>query len=253
MRYKDWKWLQEQPGFGWDATTQMVTAPTKVWDDLIASNKKYSWYRLNQLLHIDALETCFDSRQATGEGAKSIQLVKALRSIKEYKEEDQEEEEDEDKELQLQLEAQIQPHSLTLSVEDDDTQGAEIEKLVVRKRKQSQTPDPPTAKRERSTGAAQISTALNNVAQELARNCKQKEIERLNKLPAIDRAVKVLEDQFSKRLEELDISEYTQLLNILQSKGSSSSLSKAEVFLLIKDGSKMQERFVEELFSEIIM
>jgi hypothetical protein len=63
----------------------------------------------------------------------------------------------------------------------------------------------------------------------------------------------VLEDQFSKRLEELDISEYTQLLNILQLKGFLSSLSKAEVFLLIKDRSKMQKTFVKELFSEIII
>jgi hypothetical protein len=112
MRYKDWKWLLEQSGFGWDATTQMVTAPEKVWDDLIALNKKYAWYRSNQLLYIDALETCFDGRQATGEGAKSIQSVKAMRSIKECEEENQEEEEeeeDEDREIQLQLDAQIQP------------------------------------------------------------------------------------------------------------------------------------------------
>ena len=212
MRYKDWKWLLEQSGFGWDATTQMVTAPEKVWDDLIASNKKYAWYRSNQLLYIDALETCFDGRQATGEGAKSIQSVKAMRSIKECEEENQEEEEeeeDEDREIQLQLDAQIQPYSQALLVEDDDTQDAEMEKLVARKRKRSQTPDLLTAKRERSTRAAQISTALNSIAQEFAQNRKQKEIERLNKLPALDQAIKVLEDQFSERLEELDISEYT--------------------------------------------
>lgn len=108
----------------------MVTAPAKVQDDLIVSNKKYSWYRLNQLLYIDALETCFDSRQATSEGAKSIQSVRALKSIEEYKELDQEEEEDED-ETQLQLDTQIQLNSQALLVEDNKTQD------TVRKRKQS--------------------------------------------------------------------------------------------------------------------
>ena len=158
MRYKDWKQLQEQSRFGWDATTQMVTAPEKVQDDLITSNKKYAWYRSNQLFYIDALETCFDGRQATGEGAKSIQSVKAKKSLK-----DQEEEDETD--IQLQLDAQIQPHSRNLLVEDDNTQDAEVEKLVVRKRKPSEPPsDLPTAKRERSTRAVQISTALNNVA-----------------------------------------------------------------------------------------
>ena len=72
IRYKDWKWLQEQSGFGWDATTQMVTAPKKVQDDLITSNKKYTWYRSNQLFYINALETYFDSKQAISESAKSI-------------------------------------------------------------------------------------------------------------------------------------------------------------------------------------
>ena len=108
-----------------------------------------------------------------------------MKSIKEYKEENQEEEEDEDKEIQLQLDAQIQPYSQALLVEND-IQDAKVEKLVVQKRKRSQTPDLSTAKTERSTRAAQISTTLNSVAQEFAQNRKQKEIEKLNKLLAIN-------------------------------------------------------------------
>jgi hypothetical protein len=114
----------------------MVTAPMKVWNDLIASNKKYSWYRLNQLLYIDALETCFDGRQATGEGARSIQSIR----VQEDNDEDQDEEEDDDREIQtqLQLDTQVEPNSQALpTIEEDETQDIEIEKLIVRKRKQS--------------------------------------------------------------------------------------------------------------------
>jgi hypothetical protein len=55
MKYKDWKFLQDQSGFGWDDATQMVTAPPKVWDDLIKSNKKFGWFRSNQLLYLESL------------------------------------------------------------------------------------------------------------------------------------------------------------------------------------------------------
>ena len=93
---------------------------------------------------------------------------------------------------------------------------------------------------------------MNNIAQEFARNYKQKEIERIEKLPTIDRAIKLLEKKYSKKLLKLDVFRYTQLLDILQSKQSSfqSSLSKAEVFLLMKDGAKVRDIFIDELFQE---
>jgi hypothetical protein len=51
-------------------------------------------------------------------------------------------------------------------------QDPEAGKVVIRKRKQtiSQAADLPTPKRDRGIGASQISTALNNVAQEFAQN-----------------------------------------------------------------------------------
>jgi hypothetical protein len=33
--YKDWKFLRDQSGFGWDEETQMITASDQAWDDII--------------------------------------------------------------------------------------------------------------------------------------------------------------------------------------------------------------------------
>jgi Myb/SANT-like DNA-binding domain len=33
--YKDWRFLRDQSGFGWDEETQMITAPNEVWDEII--------------------------------------------------------------------------------------------------------------------------------------------------------------------------------------------------------------------------
>jgi hypothetical protein len=51
-------------------------------------------------------------------------------------------------------------------------------------------------------GASQISISLNNVAREFARNREQKETERLEKLPAIDRAIIVGSDPRSLAVGE---------------------------------------------------
>ena len=32
--YKDWKFLRDQSGFGWDEETQMVTASEQAWNDI---------------------------------------------------------------------------------------------------------------------------------------------------------------------------------------------------------------------------
>jgi hypothetical protein len=34
--YRDWKFLREQSGFGWDEETQIITASNQAWDDIIA-------------------------------------------------------------------------------------------------------------------------------------------------------------------------------------------------------------------------
>jgi hypothetical protein len=34
--YKDWKFLRDQSGFGWDEETRMITASNQVWDTLLA-------------------------------------------------------------------------------------------------------------------------------------------------------------------------------------------------------------------------
>jgi hypothetical protein len=34
--YKDWKYLCDQSGFGWDEETQMITAPDQAWSDICA-------------------------------------------------------------------------------------------------------------------------------------------------------------------------------------------------------------------------
>jgi hypothetical protein len=33
--YKDWKFLRDQSGFGWDEDTQMITASDQAWEDII--------------------------------------------------------------------------------------------------------------------------------------------------------------------------------------------------------------------------
>jgi Myb/SANT-like DNA-binding domain len=33
--YKDWRWLRDQSGFGWDEETKMITAPDQVWENII--------------------------------------------------------------------------------------------------------------------------------------------------------------------------------------------------------------------------
>jgi hypothetical protein len=39
--YKDWKFLREQSGFGWDEETGMVTAPEEVWNNIITVSCYY--------------------------------------------------------------------------------------------------------------------------------------------------------------------------------------------------------------------
>jgi hypothetical protein len=44
-RYKDFKFLREQSGFGWDEDTGIVTASDQAWDDIIVVS--------NALIYID--------------------------------------------------------------------------------------------------------------------------------------------------------------------------------------------------------
>ena len=41
--YKDWKFLRDQSGFGWDEETAMITAPDQAWDDVIAVSNSPSF------------------------------------------------------------------------------------------------------------------------------------------------------------------------------------------------------------------
>ena len=34
--YKDWKYLYDQSGFGWDEETRMITASDQAWNDICA-------------------------------------------------------------------------------------------------------------------------------------------------------------------------------------------------------------------------
>jgi Myb/SANT-like DNA-binding domain len=34
--FKDWKFLRDQSGFGWDEALQMITASDQAWEDIIA-------------------------------------------------------------------------------------------------------------------------------------------------------------------------------------------------------------------------
>jgi hypothetical protein len=162
------------------------------------------------------------------------------------------EEDDKEDEVETQLDTQI--FESQSPFEEDGTpqpQDPEAGRAVVRKRKPtiSQTPDLPIVKRIRGTGASQISMALNNVAREFAQNREQKEIDRIEKLPAIERAIRVLRDKYPEQLAQLDVSGYTRLLENLQLKQA--LLSKAEVFLLMKERSDVQNLFVEELFLDV--
>jgi len=39
--FKDFKFLKDNSGFGWDDGKQIPTAPEAVWEDVIAVSKKY--------------------------------------------------------------------------------------------------------------------------------------------------------------------------------------------------------------------
>ena len=106
----------------------MVIAPKKVWDDLILSNKKFGWYRIYQLLHTNALDTYFNGRQATSDGAKSIHSVITIRSV----EEDDKEDEDE---IETQLDTQILESQSPFIEEDGIPQPQDLEagRAVVQK------------------------------------------------------------------------------------------------------------------------
>jgi Myb/SANT-like DNA-binding domain len=47
--YKDWKFLREQSGFGWDEETRMVTASEEVWNNIIIVGYYY-YKRANKLI-----------------------------------------------------------------------------------------------------------------------------------------------------------------------------------------------------------
>jgi hypothetical protein len=40
--YKDWKFLRDQSGFGWDEETRMITASDQAWNDIITVSYYYS-------------------------------------------------------------------------------------------------------------------------------------------------------------------------------------------------------------------
>jgi hypothetical protein len=41
--YKDWKWLKEQSGFGFDEGTGMIIASKEVWDEVIKVSSLLIW------------------------------------------------------------------------------------------------------------------------------------------------------------------------------------------------------------------
>jgi hypothetical protein len=70
------------------------------------------------LLYTDSLETYFDGRHTTSEGARSIQLAQAIRSIEnDERDGDEDGDEDEDGETQLQYATQ-EPDSQVLLSQD---------------------------------------------------------------------------------------------------------------------------------------
>jgi hypothetical protein len=51
--YKDWKFLRDQSGFGWDEETGMITASDQAWDDVITVCNLPSFSRdLTNLVYI---------------------------------------------------------------------------------------------------------------------------------------------------------------------------------------------------------
>ena len=88
--YKDWKFLQDQSGFGQDEEIQMVTVPDQVWDSIIKVSNYYSnlysnqlmiliqvrksckQYRNNSLPFTHILSELYDDSIATGEYTRTL-------------------------------------------------------------------------------------------------------------------------------------------------------------------------------------
>jgi hypothetical protein len=249
-KYKEWTWLKEQSGFGWDPEISSVTAPLKVWEDLLAENdnKKYKWFRTNKLLFTEELDICFGKHIATGEFALTIEeIVQQVDSI-----------DIDSSQSESQTESQIQSQWTfdDMPIEDDSDAIDQTPSSQRRKRAASRALEVMQPfKRERASGAIQIAAAVCSVSNEIASNRKLKEQELENKRHPTARALELLNKDYSEHMDKLETSEFIALMGSLDKKPSWNtygSMTKAE-FLLIVPSGRRRDSLVKEYILDVVL
>lgn len=71
LKYRQWKELEQQSGFGWNEERQLYEAENDVWTNLNKSWKNIVWHKTHILQHREQLETVLTGSQATGNHAIS--------------------------------------------------------------------------------------------------------------------------------------------------------------------------------------
>jgi hypothetical protein len=65
-KYRVFKALKDNSGFGWDSEKQIPTAPEQVWADYLSSHPDAKEFRTQTLTDFDLLESIFTGKVATG-------------------------------------------------------------------------------------------------------------------------------------------------------------------------------------------
>ncbi|OAV85288.1 hypothetical protein PTTG_30639, partial [Puccinia triticina 1-1 BBBD Race 1] len=82
--YIDYKFLQDQSGFGWDEDRGTVTADNTVWDKLIAAHPRQNFAKLKDKPFpvYDLAQSVFLGKSATGEIAKTELVPTTTEAVK---------------------------------------------------------------------------------------------------------------------------------------------------------------------------
>src|ERR1700735_1398075 len=67
--YKNWKFVSDTSGMGWDYTTKLFDADDSVWGPLLSAHPRLKGFRFHPTLYVEEMETLFDGRMATGDEA----------------------------------------------------------------------------------------------------------------------------------------------------------------------------------------
>ena len=70
--YKNWKFVSDTSGMGWDYTTKLFDADDSVWGPLLSAHPRLKGFRFHPTLYVEEMETLFDGRMASGDEAAGV-------------------------------------------------------------------------------------------------------------------------------------------------------------------------------------